>query len=285
MNLSLSTVVFVAISVPWHSSAAMELEKHASAACEVEVSRNMAYYDGKYADAVRHRLDLYVPKGRKDFPVLFFVHGGGWKNGSKDDFEFLGKTLAAQGVGVVTANYRLFPKVKFPANVEDLARAFAWTHRNIGKYGGRADRLFVGGHSTGGHLVSLLATDESYLKAHQLTLDDIRGVVSISGLYAIPKGRFPVFEDTQEAVKKASPVEQVRATHPPFLLVYADGDFPRFADMAEDFARALRAAGCPVKCMKVKDRTHGSVALKITEEGDPVRLAILEFVAKPATDK
>jgi acetyl esterase/lipase len=285
MNLSLSTVVFVAISVPSHSSAPVEPQKPAAAAFEVEITKNVAYYDGKDSDAVRHRLDLYLPKGRKGFPVLFFVHGGGWKNGSKDDFEFLGKTLAAQGVGVITVNYRLFPKVKFPANIEDAARAFAWAHTNISKYGGRADRLFVGGHSTGGHLVSLLATDESYLKARQLTLHDVRGVVSISGLYTIPKGRFPLFEDTQEAAKKASPIEQVRAKHPPFLLVYADGDFPRFGDMAEDFARALRTAGCPVKCMKVKDRTHGSVALEITEEGDPVRLAILEFIAKQATDK
>jgi acetyl esterase/lipase len=246
----------------------------------VEIVKDVAYYEGTDADPVRHRLDLYLPKGRKGFPVLFFVHGGGWKSGSKDLFAFLGKTLAAEGIGVVSVSYHLYPQVKFPDNLRDVARAFAWTHAHIGKYGGRADRLFVGGHSSGGHLVSLLALDGSYLKAMQLSPKAIRGVVSISGLYTIPRGRFPLFEDTEEAVKKASPLQQVKGQHPPFLLVYADGDFPRFGQMAEDFAQALRQVHGEVTCIKVKDRTHGSVALKIAEEGDPVRRAILDFIQR-----
>jgi acetyl esterase/lipase len=247
---------------------------------EVETVKGIAYREGSGADAVRHRLDLYVPKGRSGYPVLFFVHGGGWKNGSKNDFAFLGQALARHGVGVVATNYRLYPAVKFPDNLKDVARAFAWTHAHVGKYGGRADRLFIGGHSTGGHLVSLLATDESYLKAEGLGAADIHGVISISGIYAIPKGRFPLFEDSEEAVKKASPISQVKGRHPPFLLICADHDFPRFGQMAEDFAQALRAAKSPVTCMEVKDRTHGSVALKIAEDGDPAQRAILELVTK-----
>jgi acetyl esterase/lipase len=246
----------------------------------VEVITNIAYRDGKEADRVQHRLDLYLPKGQKDFPVLFFVHGGGWKNGNKEEFSFLRRTLVPHGIGVVSINYRLYPTVKFPENIQDVAKAFQWVRANIARYGGRADRLFVGGHSTGGHLVSLLATDESYLKAEGLALSDIRGVVSISGLYTIPKGRFPLFEDSEEAVKKASPIQQVKVSHPPFLLVYADQDFPNFGTMAEDFAKALRRANDEVQVLKVRDRTHGSVALKIAEEGDPVLLAILRFVGK-----
>jgi acetyl esterase/lipase len=246
---------------------------------EVEVFKDIAYVEGKEADPERHKLDVYLPRGRKDFPVLLFVHGGGWKNGNKKEFEFLGRALAADGIGVVTVNYRLYPKVRFPANVEDVARAVAWTHTTIGRYGGRAEQLFLGGHSAGGHLVSLLATDESYLKARGLRADDVRGVVSISGLYTIPRGRFPLFEDSDEGAQKASPIRQVKGKHPPFLLVYADKDFPRFAEMAEDFAKALRGAKCEVKCLMIKDRTHGSVAAKIAEEGDPVRQAVREFVA------
>ncbi len=247
---------------------------------EAEVIKNLAYVEGPDADPERHRLDLYLPKGKKGFPVLFWAHGGGWKNGKKDDFQFLGETLAEQGVAVVVVNYRLFPKVKFPTNVEDVAQAFVWTYRNIRKYGGRPDQLFVGGHSAGGHLVSLLATDASYLKAQGLDLNQIKGVVSISGLYSIPRGRFPLFEDSEEGAKKASPLRQVKEKLPPFLLLYADNDFPRFGEMAEDFAKALRDARCEVTCLKIMNRTHGSVATKIVEAGDPARAAILGFVAK-----
>jgi acetyl esterase/lipase len=257
----------------------------AESANAVEVKRDIPYVEGTEADPVRHRLDVYWPKGKKDFPVLLFVHGGGWKNGDKGDFAFLGRALAGEGVGVVVANYRLYPRVKFPANVEDVARAFAWTRRHIARYGGRADRLFVGGHSAGGHLVSLLATDESYLRAQGLRASDIQGVISISGLYAIPRGRFPLFEDSDEGARKASPIRQVRSNLPPFLLFYADIDFPGFGQMAEDFARALRDAGCQVTCGQIKGRTHGSVAARIAEAGDPVRAAILDFVSRHSRGK
>ncbi len=247
---------------------------------EVEAIKDVAYYEGENADPDKHKLDLYVPKGQKGFPVLLFAHGGGWKNGDKKEFEFLGKALAENGIGVLCINYRLYPQVRFPANVENVAKAFAWAYQNIAKHGGRADQLFVGGHSSGGHLVSLLATNESYLKVERLAPTDIRGVVSISGLYLIPRGRFPLFEDSDEGAKKASPIQQIKGNHPPFLLVYADQDFPRFGAMADEFANALQLAKCDVKCLNIKDRTHGSVVAKIGEDGDPVRQATLEFVEK-----
>ena len=86
-------------------------------------------------------------------------------------------------------------------------------------------------------------------------------------------------------MRKASPVHQVQGGHPPFLLVYADKDFPGFGEMAEDFRRALRGVKCDVQCLRVKDRTHGSVAAKIAEDGDPVRQAILDFVARHGGDR
>src|SRR5262245_28514392 len=104
---------------------------------EVREVRNLAYYEGDGADPVRHKLDLYVPKGGKDFPVLFFVHGGAWRSGNKNLYAPLGRMFARNGVGTVIINYRLSPQVKHPAHIQDVARAFGWTHRNIGKYGGR----------------------------------------------------------------------------------------------------------------------------------------------------
>src|SRR4051794_32422414 len=68
---------------------------------EVEKVARVAYHDGPDADAVRHLLDYYYPKGQKDYPVLFFVHGGAWRSGSKDLYEGLGKLFAKNGIGVV----------------------------------------------------------------------------------------------------------------------------------------------------------------------------------------
>src|SRR3984957_4543029 len=78
----------------------------------VETKKEIAYYDGKDADPLRHKLDLYLPKGQKDFPVVMFVHGGTWRSGKKDIYAPLGEMYARNGVGAVIINYRLSPVVQ-----------------------------------------------------------------------------------------------------------------------------------------------------------------------------
>src|SRR5438132_7046995 len=130
---------------------------------EVEVVKDLAYDTSKDADSNKHKLDLYLPKGQKDFPVLFFIHGGAWTSGDRRLYGALGHTFAKNGIGTVIISYRLTPQVQHPGHIEDVARAFAWTHQNIAKHGGRADQIFVSGHSAGGHLAALLVTNEKYL--------------------------------------------------------------------------------------------------------------------------
>jgi len=84
---------------------------------EVEVVKNVSYNDSKDADDVRHKLDLYLPKGAKDYPVLFYIHGGGWTKGSKESFARHGKMFASRGIGCVSVNYRLSPKIKHPDHI------------------------------------------------------------------------------------------------------------------------------------------------------------------------
>jgi acetyl esterase/lipase len=154
-----------------------------------EMFSDIPYYKGTDAAGEFHQLDVLVPKGQKDFPVVVLVHGGSWLFGDKSTFGWytaVGEFLAEQGVGVVLPNYRLSPQVKHPEHVRDVARAVAWTKKNIAQYGGRPDQMILAGHSAGGHLVSLLATDPSYLEAEGLRQDDVKGVISISGLYKIP---------------------------------------------------------------------------------------------------
>src|SRR6516225_3285702 len=80
---------------------------------DVTVLRNIAYRDDKDADPIRHRLDLYLPKGQIDFPVLFFAHGGGWHGGNKELYGPFAELVARNGIGAVTINYRLSPQARF----------------------------------------------------------------------------------------------------------------------------------------------------------------------------
>jgi acetyl esterase/lipase len=140
----------------------------------VAVLRGVRYANG--SEDERRKLDLYLPREKREFPVLLFLHGGGFSKGGRKDVEKLGETFARQGVGVAAAGYRLAPGAKHPAQVSDAARAFGWLRKNIGRHGGNPDRLFVGGHSAG----ALLATDEQYLKAEGAGLKDVKGVVALA---------------------------------------------------------------------------------------------------------
>src|SRR5262249_28160715 len=155
--------------------------------CEVKVSRGLVYHEVHGdPDLYRHKLDVYRPKGKDGCPVLFFLHGGGWVAGSKDNvfgvygYGTIARCLAERGLVLGVPNYRLSPGVRHPEHIKDVARAFAWTCQHAKEYGGDREQIFVGGHSAGGHLAALLATDETYLKQVKRSLKDIRGVVAVS---------------------------------------------------------------------------------------------------------
>lgn len=257
----------------------------------VTVSRDLVYYDvPKDPDRYRHQLDVYRPRGKELRPVLFFLHGGAWMIGKKDDyFGYYGygtiaRCLTERGLVVVLPNYRLSPGVRHPEHIKDVARAFAWTCRNVRKYGGDPKQIVLAGHSAGGHLASLLATDPSYLKAVGCSDKDIRGVIGVSGVYCVDKLdlkmllRGPegakvmraevrpftlVFGDDPKVIKAASPLTHVRRGLPPFLLINAGWDYPRLPDMAKEFAAALKKNGCSVRTRTVSWRTHETVVFDI----------------------
>jgi acetyl esterase/lipase len=177
----------LSVSAPVRAATA---EERPAKGYTVTQALDLRYFDGRD----RQTLDVFAPKGVKNRPVLIFVHGGAWFFGDKNFFGIhraIGPFLARNGVVTVVINYRLSPHVKHPEHVKDVARAFAWVRRHIADYGGDPDRIFLCGHSAGAHLVSLLATDEQYLKDPDLGLKAadraaLRGVVAVSGVYRIP---------------------------------------------------------------------------------------------------
>jgi acetyl esterase/lipase len=258
---------------------------------------DIAYYQGPDADPVKHKLDLYIPGNRTNFPVVVFIHGGGWNQGDKrvttDPYGDLGRRLAKNGVAVAAIDYRLSPQFQFPTHIQDVARAFAWVHANIASYGGDPGRIFVCGHSAGGHLTALLATDERWLKEQGLSLKDIRGAIPVSGPFSfegldgekvdktdrVMIGRF-LNHDPQKH-KDASPVNHVESGKaiPPFLIMYGGKDFALLREQAGELAGKLEENGYSVKVKSYPGRNHFQMILDIRNEGDVEQKDILDFIA------
>src|SRR5262249_34189044 len=181
-------------------------------AANVEVRKDLVYVEGKPEDEPKHKLDVYAPKDRKPAPVFVFLHGGAWRFGDRGLYPPLGQRFAKEGILTVIPSYRLAPKNPWPAQAEDAAAALAWTVRHIAEFGGDTNRIFLGGHSAGGHLAALLTFHDSYLHAHQLSPSLLRGVIALSGVYNLDLGdvQAAVFGKDRAVRQAASPLFQVR---------------------------------------------------------------------------
>lgn len=240
----------------------------------VEATKNIAYVEGGNA---KQKLDLYLPREKKDFPVLVFVHGGSWTSGDRALYQPLGNHFAKMGIGVVIPSYRLMPQTPYPGAVEDVAAAIAWTVRNIKDRGGDPARIYVSGHSAGGHLVSLVMMEEARLKKAGAGRGDIRGVMTLSGVYDV--AAIPVFGGA-EARREASPAGYMTSakTLPPFLVTYCQWDYPYLPYQARQFAAALDAAGVKNRLVYVPGVSHITEVLHMMTPDDITINSMLRFM-------
>ncbi len=146
----------------------------------------LAGRDIAYGGLARQRLDVYAPAGEPGgAPVLVFLYGGGWTEGSKEIYRFVGGAYADAGFVVVVPDYRLYPQVRYPAFLEDCALACAWARRHAGTYGGDLSRgMILMGHSAGAYNAAMLALDPSFLAGAGLSRAvDLAGVIGLAGPY------------------------------------------------------------------------------------------------------
>jgi len=246
----------------------------------VEVRKDIDYTRGSPTDANKHKLDLYLPKDRRPAPVFIFIHGGAWRSGDRSQYLPLSNRFAREGILTVVPSYRLAPRNPHPAQIQDVAAAFAWTMRQISEYGGDTNRIYVGGHSAGGHLAALLTLDEGYLKAHHLSPGNIRGTIALSGVFDLADGdsQASVFSKDKQVRRKASPLFHIKSPATPFLISYCQWDYPTLPAQARVFHAALQKAGIDAKLVFVPRENHISEMISLPQDDDPTARAILNFI-------
>jgi acetyl esterase/lipase len=240
---------------------------------EVEAHKDIVYTDGAPEDVAKHKLDLYLPKDKKNFPVMIFLHGGSWRSGDRSWYALLGNRFAKAGIGVAIPSYRLMPKNPHPAQIEDAAAAFAWVYRKIADYGGDVTRIYVTGHSAGGHLAALLALDPEFLKKYDIPITAIRGVASMSGVYNVKN-----LQEFQAAEDDPSPIDHIHPQAPPFLLTYCQWDYLDLPRQARNFAEELKKKFVGVKLEYIPGENHISEIIDTLKDSDPTAHALLDFI-------
>jgi acetyl esterase/lipase len=251
-----------------------------------------------YGQDPRQVLDLWLPPGRTDCPLVIYVHGGGWRLGDRSRVGGKAAWALAQGWAFASVEYRLTPQVRHPAHIQDVAAAVAWLAAKSADYAIAGRRLALLGHSAGAHLVCLLGTDAARRRAAGIPDGAIRAVIGLDGAgYDIaaaiadakPTAKpmfIEAFGEDPAGWGDASPLSHVAAggTYPAFLLPYV-ARRAASGRMAEELARRLRDAGGQASALPVQDSSHAQINRSFGTDGDPPTAAALALLrtafAKP----
>lgn len=194
---------------------------------QYSIEKNIRYYSDEFYTAndyaqERCVLDIYYPKDNKNFGTIIWFHGGGMTIGNKE----IPEALKDKGYCVIAVEYRLSPKVTAPAYIEDAAAATAWVFKNISKFGGDPNLIFLSGHSAGGYLALMVGLDKKYLNSFGIDANNLAGLIPLSPQcithFIIRKERG--IKDTQAIIDEYAPIYHARGDAPPLLLITGERD-------------------------------------------------------------
>lgn len=233
---------------------------------KVKKEKDIAYAD---KDTV-NLLDIYHQKKAKNQDVIVFIHGGSWNSGKKDTYWFLARPFARKGKVMVVINYPLSPNAKYKEMAFDCARAVIWVKKNISKYGGNPNRIFVMGHSAGGHLAALIDADPSYFGKLGFP-NPIKGVI-LNDPFGLDihqylerqintddehvPGFLKVFTNDPLEWKKASPYNKIANIKAPYLMFMGGETFESIRIQTPAFKDEMLKKGKKVRLEEVKGKKH-----------------------------
>ena len=244
----------------------------------VNAQRNIPYVTNGHE---RQVLDLFTPQDAKDkLPLIIWIHGGGWQNGSKDGFPPLFKGYVQKGYAVASINYRLSGHATFPAQIEDCKAAIRWLRAHAQENQIDPDHIGVWGSSAGGHLVALVGTSGN-VKEFDVgeNLDQSSRVQAVCDFYGptdfkvfvttpkyeshssdnSPEAKLiggPVLTNLEKAAK-LNPITYVTKDDPPFMIVHGDADPTVPINQSELLFDALKQSDVPVHFHTINDARHG----------------------------
>jgi arylformamidase len=229
----------------------------------------------------RHELLDVFKSGRTGGPTLVFLHGGAWKGGHKDDVSFIAEPYVDAGANVVTVNFALVPEVRLEEQVRQAAASIAWTYRNAKSFGGDPERVFVMGHSSGGHLTGMMLVTD-WAADFGLPADALKGGAPFSGMFDLEpvqlSWRNTYLKMNREEALRLSSIRRIPDRPMPLVIGYGSGELDEFRRQSKEFAAAWRAKGYPCTEMELPGLNHFDVQQQMARAGSPPVKAICAMI-------
>ena|SRR5687767_11678040 len=207
--------------------------------------------DLRYGHGPRQRLDVF-PCGTAGAPTLVFIHGGYWQQNDKEPFAFIGEGLLPAGFNLAVVEYTLAPAARLDAIVAEIRASVAWVADHAKELGGDPGRVFVSGHSAGGHLTAMAMTDPR-----------VAGGLAISGIYDLEPIRLNYLNeklglDSAEA-RRNSPMLHLPPRAAPMVVAVGLGELPELIRQSAEFATAWQERGLPGQYLPIVGHDHFSI--------------------------
>jgi arylformamidase len=229
--------------------------------------------DLRYGDGARQRLDVFSC-GTPGAPTLAYIHGGYWQMNDKEPYAFVGESLLADGFNVVLVEYTLAPTARLDAIVAEVRAAVAWTIDHAKEHGGDPGRVFVSGHSAGGHLTAMAMSDAR-----------VAGGLAISGIYDLEPIRLNYLNDKlgldPAEAQRNSPILHLPSRAAPLIVTVGLGELPELIRQSEEYAQAWSKRGLPGRYLPLPAHDHFSILEELARPDGRLLAALKELALRP----
>ena len=237
-----------------------------------------------YGDTAVEQLDVFATS-RPNAPVMVFIHGGAWRGGDARSQAFAAEMFVKAGGHLVLPDFAVVTDVGLEGMVAQVRRAVGWVAANAARFGGDAGRIFVGGHSSGGHLAgNVLITD--WARDFGLPADLIKGGLCMSGMYDLAPVRLSArssyvkFDD--RVVHELSPIRHLARVRCPVVVAYGERDSPEFQRQSREWAEALRGIGRLHTLIVGQALNHFEMPEMLADPSSPLGRAVRALMATPS---
>lgn len=256
----------------------------------IGIKRNISYRGQE--QNVRNLLDVYYPKNKENAKdVLVFIHGGSWDSGKKEIYWWLGRNMARKNVVSVVINYSLSPEAQFDKMASDCSLAIKWVKDSIAQFGGNPDRIFVMGHSAGGHLAALINNDPRFFgnlgisnPIRAVILNDGFGMDMYEYLNVAEKNKqtesfLNTFSKDANLWKVGSPIFYLENVQNPYLIFVGENTYPAIKLQSDRLNQALTDAKKKSELKIVKRKKHVGMISQMIFRRNKMYDMILGFMA------
>lgn len=232
-----------------------------------------------YGPDIKQALDFF-PARTAGRPLLVFIHGGYWQSLDKSDFSYVAAPYLQHDVNVAVVNYRLAPDVGMAEIVRDNRDAVAWLYRHAAELGFDANRIFISGHSAGGHLTATLAgTDWETLG---VPADVVKGGCAISGLYDLEPIRLCYLNKavrlTEADVASYSPIHHLPLVKLPMILTVGGDESPEYHRLQREYQALLTECGFDVQIVPQDGGHHFDAVDLLGNSNGALSAAVLRMI-------